>query len=379
MMYILEKCFPFVIEFASAFYFAICIILWALQVPKANEYLPFRKARACIATAFFVMGCNLVGWLFFTNEGTDSWEVLNPYVKFSDFIFFYIGTIFFGYGFTFLVEPRYLSKSRKIKDTLLFWSAIFEIALSVEFSTYSFGVCFTILAFATFFAHVGVFLVRFQRLYDERRKVLEDYFPEDMQPFVSWIKKSLFLLVVMFFFGCLSLIFGIVFNYICQAYIITTNFYIACSFINYESLYGKLMHANVTEQERDDTAKVEEKGTSAIDDYEQRFGEKMAQWIDDKKYLAQQLTIEDLASELGTNKLYMSRYINRKYEVNFSTLVTRLRLSEAKNYMLQNPNVKQEEVALHSGFSSSSYFSKVFSREEGMTPAIWRKLQAEAS
>ena len=46
-----------------------------------------------------------------------------------------------------------------------------------------------------------------------------------------------------------------------------------------------------------------------------------------------------------------------------------------REYMLAHPNVKQEEVALHSGFSSSSYFSKVFSREEGITPVLWRKAQ----
>ena len=69
----------------------------------------------------------------------------------------------------------------------------------------------------------------------------------------------------------------------------------------------------------------------------------------------------------------MSRYINRKYGVNFSAWVTQLRLQEAKAYMMENPNVKQEEVAFHSGFSSSSYFSKVFSRIEGKTPAVWRK------
>ena len=46
-----------------------------------------------------------------------------------------------------------------------------------------------------------------------------------------------------------------------------------------------------------------------------------------------------------------------------------------KNYMKENPNVKQEEVAIHSGFSSSSYFSRVFSRFESMTPAAWRKEQ----
>lgn len=71
----------------------------------------------------------------------------------------------------------------------------------------------------------------------------------------------------------------------------------------------------------------------------------------------------------------MSRYINRKHGDNFSTWITKLRLEEAKSYMRENPNVKQEEVAFHSGFSSSSYFSRVFSRFESMTPAAWRKEQ----
>lgn len=136
-----------------------------------------------------------------------------------------------------------------------------------------------------------------------------------------------------------------------------------------------MTRATVTQAEVDDTAKEENKSASAIDAYEQRFGEKLARWMEEKKYLSAQFTIADLATEMGTNKLYMSRYINRKYEVNFSTLITRLRLSEAKEYMLAHPNVKQEEVALHSGFSSSSYFSKVFSREEGITPVLWRKAQ----
>ena len=108
-------------------------------------------------------------------------------------------------------------------------------------------------------------------------------------------------------------------------YIISVNFYIACSFINYSIKYGEMTRATVTQAEVDDTAKEENKSASAIDAYEQRFGEKLARWMEEKKYLSAQLTIDDLATEMGTNKLYMSRYINRKYEVNFSTLITRLR------------------------------------------------------
>lgn len=45
MIWSFEGFFPFVIEFASAFYFAICIILLFLDVPKTEEYLPYRKAK----------------------------------------------------------------------------------------------------------------------------------------------------------------------------------------------------------------------------------------------------------------------------------------------------------------------------------------------
>lgn len=376
MIWSFEGFFPFVIEFASAFYFAICIIMLFLGVPKTEEYLPYRKAKKCMAASFFIMGCNLLAWLFLTNRGLDSWEDLNPFVKMTDFIFFYLGTMCFACAFCYLVDPRYFTQARKIRDASIFTLAVVWMLLSVYFNAYDFGAYFTALAFITFIVHVGLFLYRFYYLYENRKKVLEDYFVEDMQQFMFWIKKSLFLLVCMYFMGCLSLVFGIVFNYLCQVYIISTNFYIACSFINYSIKFGEMTRATVTQAEVDDTVKVEQKSASAIDAYEQRFGEKLARWMEEKKYLATQLTIDDLATEMGTNKLYMSRYINRKYEVNFSTLITRLRLSEAKEYMLAHPNVKQEEVALHSGFSSSSYFSKVFSREEGITPVLWRKAQA---
>lgn len=121
-----------------------------------------------------------------------------------------------------------------------------------------------------------------------------------------------------------------------------------------------------------DTEKLK---SSKTDNYEQLFGEQVKRWLSEKRFLAPQLTIDDLAAEMGTNKLYMSRYINRKHGANFSTWITKLRLEEAKSYMRENPNVKQEEVAIYSGFSSSSYFSRVFSRFESMTPAAWRKEQ----
>ena len=376
MIYTFERCFPLLIQYASAFYWAICVILLFLSVPKTGEYLPYRKAKACLATTYFLMGLNLMVWLLLTRLGLDQWKALDPRVKCSDFIFFYLETIFMCYSFCYLVDQGYLTRTRKVKDVALLLVASVWIILSLHCEPAGWGnIITTAFAFLTFFCHIGVFLVRFLRLYAHRKEELDDYFPEDMQRFMSWIKTSLVLLFGMFVLACLTLVFGLAFNIVCQVYIISVNFYVACSFINYASHYGELTHAQVTEEEREETVKKE--ASSMVDNYEQLFGEKLNRWILEKRYLASQLTIDDLASEMGTNKLYMSRYINRKFEVNFSMLMTRLRLAEAKEYMLSHPTARQGEVALHSGFSSSSYFSKVFSKAEGMTPAAWRKENAE--
>lgn len=217
-------------------------------------------------------------------------------------------------------------------------------------------------------------LRRFYILYNEKRSKLDNYFAEEMQQFMLWIKKSVILIILTSVLCFTTLLEGIIYNYFFQVYVVSVNFYIAISFINYASMYGKLNSAEVTDRERMETD-TEKLKSSKTDNYEQLFGEQVKRWIAEKRFLAPQLTIDDLAAEMGTNKLYMSRYINRKHGTNFSTWITKLRLEEAKSYMRENPNVKQEEVAIYSGFSSSSYFSRVFSRFESKTPAAWRKEQ----
>ena len=41
--------------------------------------------------------------------------------------------------------------------------------------------------------------------------------------------------------------------------------------------------------------------------------------------------------------------------------------------MLSNPRYKIEEIAISLGYSDGSYFSKVFRRNEGMTPTQFRQ------
>ena len=227
-----------------------------------------------------------------------------------------------------------------------------------------------------FFCYMGAFLVRFRRLDTYRRKEPEDDCLECIPSLMTWSKTSLVLLLGMFVLSWLTLVFGQMLKLVSQVLIILVHFYVACSFVRNASQASWWVRPHVADDECEDMGKTEE-SNSSVDNYEQLFGDKLDHWIHEKRYLTPQLTIDDLASEMGTNKLYMSRYINSKFGKNFSSLITQLRLAEAKTYMQQHPSARQEEVAIHSGFSSSSYFSKLFSKAEGMPPATWRKENAQ--
>lgn len=372
MIELLEHYFYVLIQCVGAIYFGLGIVLLFGKVPLAAEYLPYRKAKRCLATTYFIMGFNLVTWLAISSSA--DWKALNPYIKCADFIFFYLEAIFFFSTFFYLLDEKYMSWRNFSKDWAIF---LLSVVLMITSTIGVFGkvdAWVSWFPFFIFFVQYVLLLRRFNILYHEKRMKLDNYFAEDMQQFMFWIKKSIILVILTSVLSFTTLLGGIIYNYLFQVYVISANFYIAISFINYAAMYGKLNSAEVTDKERMETDKEEQK-ISQTDNYEQLFGEQVKIWLSEKRFLAPQLTIDDLAAEMGTNKLYMSRYINRKHGANFSTWITQLRLEEAKNYMRENPNVKQEEVAIHSGFSSSSYFSRVFSRFESKTPAAWRKEQ----
>lgn len=372
MIELLEHYFIVLIQCVGAIYFGLGIVLLFGKVPLAAEYLPYRKAKRCLATTYFIMGLNLVVYLVISSSA--DWKALNPYIKCADFIFFYLEAIFFFSTFFYLLDEKYMSWRNFRKDWAVFLTSVVLMITSTVGVFGKVGSWVSWFPFFMFFVQYVMFLKRFYILYNEKRRKLDNYFAEDMQQVMSWIKKSIILIILTSVLSFTTLLGGVVYNYLFQVYVISANFYIAISFINYAAMYGKLNSAEVTDRERMETD-TEEQKSSKTDNYEQLFGEQVKKWLSEKRFLAPQLTIDDLAAEMGTNKLYMSRYINRKHGDNFSTWITKLRLEEAKSYMRENPNVKQEEVAIHSGFSSSSYFSRVFSRFESMTPAAWRKEQ----
>ena len=99
------------------------------------------------------------------------------------------------------------------------------------------------------------------------------------------------------------------------------------------------------------------------------------QWISEKRYMKSQLTLNDVAHQLHTNRTYLSQYINMELNMPFGSWLSQLRLNEAKQMLAENASLSITEAALACGFSSVSNFSHLFTALEGMTPQQWRETQ----
>lgn len=82
-----------------------------------------------------------------------------------------------------------------------------------------------------------------------------------------------------------------------------------------------------------------------------------------------------LAEDMKTNTRYLSAAIRMYYGCNFSELVNRLRIDDAKQ-MLSDPecSMSMEDLGYSAGFATRQSFYNAFAKYVGMKPKDYRKM-----
>ena len=86
-------------------------------------------------------------------------------------------------------------------------------------------------------------------------------------------------------------------------------------------------------------------------------------------YLDAHLNINTLARHLGTNRTYISQYLNQQLHTSFYEYVNHWRLQRALE-LLSCDALTLEQVAAKSGFNSPTTFRRYFHRQQGCTPCL---------
>lgn len=121
---------------------------------------------------------------------------------------------------------------------------------------------------------------------------------------------------------------------------------------------------------------LENKQTQQLDDGKrEKLKHVLIQYMkENKPHLNNELTLNKLAHELGSNSKYLSYVINKEFECNFSSFINSHRINEAKSYLSdpQKNIYTIESIAQMTGFKSKSAFNSAFKKETNLTPSKFK-------
>ncbi len=98
---------------------------------------------------------------------------------------------------------------------------------------------------------------------------------------------------------------------------------------------------------------------------------KAAALIDDS--LEAVVQIEDVAHHVNLSSAHFARTFRVSFGMTFSRFVLQRRLIRARSLMLDTPS-KLADISLRCGFADQAHMTRHFSKEVGLSPARWRRV-----
>ncbi len=97
-------------------------------------------------------------------------------------------------------------------------------------------------------------------------------------------------------------------------------------------------------------------------------------FVDKQLYLNPSLKLGDMAKAVGTNRTYLSRYLNDRLNTTFYDYINALRLAHAHE-LIDRREHNITTIASMAGFNSYSTFRRTFIAKYGLTPQEYRNQQ----
>ena len=110
----------------------------------------------------------------------------------------------------------------------------------------------------------------------------------------------------------------------------------------------------------------------------QKSSKKPPAWVKEIRHLIQDqidtaVTLKELSKELAINPAYLSREFSRHFNnLSFGDYIRKQRIEKAIEY-LHNSTYSLTKIAYLTGFSDQSHFTRIFKKQTGKSPSVYRK------
>lgn len=215
----------------------------------------------------------------------------------------------------------------------------------------------------------------FRKQYRACIRQLEDYYDEDEDLRLRWVKFSFYSALSI---GLMALVAPFCGLWPYDGFVILYTVYysyMVARFYNYQIQAGFIIPA-VTVKKTPEAIEEEcadvDTDPAGFPKKDQLFRERLEEWVTAKCYLQNDLGVDEIAGQLGVNRNYLRYYFRTYVHEDFRTWRSELRILEAKDLLIKYPDMSLEKVGEKVGFNHRANFFQQFQKVTGMTPTVYR-------
>ena len=361
--------------------FVLAFLLFLINVPNSEHSRKLIKAKNTIAMCFFIS--SILFFVCYMYSGIPDYEVFSSLMM---FVVTALASAILSFSLMNLLEDGDNDKFFMNVTAIAIVSCILMKSFWMERGALRWGILLG--SIVLYLINCGIHIVLFHRTYLRSVQKLEQYYDEEENNKMKWIRFCYVMMMLTQMFVLVYMLLPRGFMKVYTIWYALFMLYFSANFISflgsnkllldafaYRTLSGQEILERIERRKRmKNGAKDSQPLDSQLTEQElNRIQRSLDKWVKEKKYREYDKTREEIAKELNTSKEMLHLFFVTRMSVDFKTWRTRLRIEEAKVLLLENPDMSINIVAELSGFSDRSNFHRQFTKIVGCSPKQWRE------
>lgn len=385
-----ETAVPLIVGIGSSI---LAVLLMLIKIPQSDYNSKLVNSKLAIVVSFLI--CSFMMMYAISVYGNPTIPDWDMFLMLTIYIVVHFSTSIISYSMIALLKTeRHWRQNLFIPG--LFVSAVIAFMLLESYRsgnmTYFWFIC--IVALAAFLIQSITYIVYFDKAYKRVLKDLEEYYDEDEEHKIKWVRfcyiismlTNLFVLVYLCLYWFLDYKMEVASLY--TLWYLLYMLYLTANFISFIGSHKLVLDAfahnvfTVNILSKKAQQRISRREAAAKNNIDKEFSKldvELKRWVDNKLYCEYDKTREKVVAELHTTKEILNLYFAQKVGVDFRTWRTNLRIEEAKRLLLENKDLSVNIIAEMSGFSDKSNFHRQFTKLVGCSPRQWRESEEKSN
>lgn len=379
-----ETAVPLIVGIGSSI---LAVLLMLIKIPQSDYNSKLVNSKLAIVVSFLI--CSFMMMYAISVYGNPTIPDWDMFLMLTIYIVVHFSTSIISYSMIALLKTK-RHRRQNLFIPGLFVSAVIAFMLLEAYKsgnmTYFWSIC--LVALTAFLIQSVTYIVYFDKAYKRVLKDLEDYYDEDEEHKIKWVRfcyiismlTNLFVLVYICLYWFLDYKMEVASIY--TLWYLLYMLYLTANYISFIGSHKLVLDAfahkilTVKPRSKKESQRTSRREMAARNNIDKEFANlavELKKWVDNKLYCEYDKTREKVVSELHTTKEILNLYFAQKVGVDFRTWRTNLRIEEAKRLLLENKDLSVNMIAEMSGFSDKSNFHRQFTKLVGCSPRQWRE------